>query len=103
DRYEKRASLEMGIAAATGISSGAVYDVPRLLMPEIDGWAVTELTRTALVGQEIFEGELCYRIKGFDLDGDLNEVWINQRDFLIRKITADSTAGAYSTTEEEIH
>lgn len=103
DRYERRASVEMGIAAVTGVSAGAAYDVPRLLMPDIDGWAVTDLKKTALVGEEVFEGELCYRIKGFDWDGDLNEVWINQRDFLIRKITTHSTFGNFSTTEEQIH
>jgi len=103
DRYEKKESLEMGIAGATGISGGSAYTIPRLLMPTIDGWVLTELTKTNLAGKEIFEGELCYRIKGLDLDGDLTEVWISKKDFLIRKVTTHSSFEDFSTVEEEIH
>lgn len=101
--FEKKQSLEMGIAAAAGVSSGAAYTIPRLLIPEIEGWALNDLKKPTLVGEEIFEGELCYRIKGFDSGGDLNEVWIGKRDSLIRKVTTHSTFETYSTVEEEIH
>jgi hypothetical protein len=56
-----------------------------------------------LIGGETFEGEPCYRIKGFDSSGDLEEVWISKRDFLIRKVLTHSTFENFSTVEEEIH
>jgi outer membrane lipoprotein-sorting protein len=103
DKYEKEESLEMGIAGATGVSSGAAFHTPRLLMPEMGGWAMTDLKKTALVGEEMFEGELCYRIKGFDFSQNLNEVWIGKRDFLVRKLTRHSAFEDYTTVQEEIH
>lgn len=103
DRYEKKESLELIIAGATGISGGSAYTIPRLLIPAIEGWALTELTKTVLVGEEIFEGEVCYRIKGFDSGDDLTEIWISKTDFLIRKVTTHSTFETFSTVEDEIH
>jgi outer membrane lipoprotein-sorting protein len=103
DTFEKKQNLEMGIAAATGVSSGAAYTIPRLLIPEIEGWALNDLKKPTLVGEEVFEGELCYRIKGFDSGGDPNEVWIGKRDSLVRKVTTHSSFEAFSTVQEEIH
>ena len=103
DRYETRSTLELGIATATGISSSACYDVPRLLIPEINGWAVTNLKETKLVGEEIFEGESCYQITGYDFHGVRNDVWIGKRDFLIRKLRSSSASGELSITQEQVH
>jgi hypothetical protein len=41
DILEKKTSLEIGIASATGVSYGAAYNIPRLLLPEIKGWMIT--------------------------------------------------------------
>jgi len=103
DRFEKKASIELGVAAATGISSGAAATIPTLLMPEIADSLLHDLTNLELLGVETFEGELCYRIKGAYSDGDTSEVWISQRDFLVRKLITYTSFDDYSTVEEEIH
>jgi len=104
DIYEKKESLERGIATVTGISDGAAYNIPRLLMPGIGGWTLTDLTKLTLVAQELFEGELCYHIKGMDLQGDVSEIWIGKRDYLVRKTRTQSTGFEdFSAVTEEIH
>ena len=77
DTHEKNDSLEGGIAAATGISFGAIYNIPRMLMPNISGWSLTDLRDPMLVGVEMFEAEPCYRISGTGHDGDPTEIWIS--------------------------
>jgi outer membrane lipoprotein-sorting protein len=104
DSYEKDESLSMGIAGATGISRGAAHTIPRMLLEEIGGFVLTELTGLALVGEEVFENEPCYRISGKHPSGDVFELWIGKRDFLLRKERTQTTAeGDRYTIEEEIH
>lgn len=103
DRYEKKASLKIGIAAAAGVSSGAAHTIPTLLMPQIGSSALTELTTLVLVGDELFEGEWCYRIKGFDIGGDVNEVWISKKDYLVRRVRTHLTFEDFSAIQDEIH
>lgn len=52
DRYEKTQSLKLGIAGASGVSSGAAHTMPSLLMPQMRMWAVTDLSGSALVGDQ---------------------------------------------------
>jgi hypothetical protein len=76
DRYEKEEYLGLGIAGATGISRGAAHTIPRLLMAEeVSGFALTDLTNLSLVGEEQFEGELCYRINGKHPFAGIYELW----------------------------
>ena len=104
DRYEKEEYLGLGIAGATGISRGAAHTIPRLLMAdEVSGFALTELTNLSLVGEELFEGVLCYRINGKHPFGDIYELWIGKRDYLLRKLREESTNKEYVTVKEEIH
>lgn len=104
DRYEKDESLVMGIAGATGVSSGAAHTLSRLLMEEImSGFALTDLTDLSIVGSEQFEGELCYRINGKHPSGSVFELWIGKSDYLVRKLRTRSKFESFSTLEEEIH
>jgi outer membrane lipoprotein-sorting protein len=104
DRYEKEESLSMGIAGATGISSGAAHTLSRLLMEDImSGFALTDLTDLSIVGSEQFEGEWCYRISGKHPSGSLYELWIGKSDYLVRKLRRRSKFENFSTLEEEIH
>ena len=106
DRYEKDEDLSMGIAGATGVSHGAAHTVPRLLLPtEIGGFALTELKDLSLAGEEVFEGEPCYKITGKHPFGFVYEMWISKRDFLLRKQKDQSSGkdGALKTEQEEIH
>ncbi|HEV2912142.1 MAG TPA: DUF2092 domain-containing protein [Pyrinomonadaceae bacterium] len=103
DRYEKDESLSLGIASATGISSGAAHTIPSLLLEEIGGFLLTELSDLSLVGEEVFENELCYRISGKHPSGDVYELWIGKRDFLLRKEKTQTNYTDYYTIEEQIH
>lgn len=104
DTYEKEEELGLAIAGATGISRGAAHTVPRLLIAdEVSGFGLTELTNLSIVGEERFEGELCYRITGKHPFGITYELWIGKRDFLLRKVREESKNKDYDKVEEEIH
>ncbi len=105
DKFEKEEDLSMGIAGATGVSHGAAHTVPRLLLPVgIGGFALTDLKDLTLVGEEVFEGEPCYKITGKHPNGDVHELWISKRDFLLRKERTETPGlDGESVTEEEIH
>jgi outer membrane lipoprotein-sorting protein len=103
NRFEKEASLANGIVAVAGISHGAGYTIPRLLTPEMDTTALTDLKNLTLVGEELFEHELCYRLRGLDSGEDVNELWISKGDFLLRKKTTHTAFEDFSTVAEEIH
>lgn len=103
DRYEREETLGGGIAGATGVSGGAAHTVPRMLLEEISGFTLTELTNLSLAPDEEFEGESCYHIKGKHPLGDPYEVWIGKRDFLLRKVRSQSKYDNYYTVQEEIH
>ena len=104
DTYEKNEYLGMGIAGATGVSRGSAHTLSRLLMSkEMSGFALTELTNLALVGEELFEGELCYRVNGKHPFGDVYELWIGKKDYLLRKLREKTTNKDHTTIEEEIH
>lgn len=103
DRYEKNRSLRSGIAGATGVSSRAVRTIPELLIPDLVGWRITELRKPVRLSDEIFEGELCYHIRGSHPDGEPYEVWIGKKDYLLRKMRLWSTFPNFSTIRDEIH
>ena len=102
--YEKEEDLEMGIAGATGISGGAAHTIPILLMAgTMAGFSLTDLTNLALVGEEMFEGEPCYRVNGKHPFGDIYELWIGKKNYLLRKLREKTTGKDHTTIEEEIH
>lgn len=102
DRHEKEESLGMGIAGASGVSSGSAQTIPYLLMAQMSGFNLTKLTKLSLVGTETFDDELCYRINGRSL-GSMYEIWISKRDFLVRKVRTRIKFDTYLSTKEEIH
>jgi len=103
DRYEKEKYLGLAIAGATGVSSGSAHTVSRLLLEdEVNGFSVTDLNGTSLLGEELFEGVLCYHIKGAHPDGQFYELWIGKSDLLLRKVREESKDSNTVRTEEEI-
>lgn len=97
---EVREDLSMGIAGATGISRSSAHTVPRLLSEAVSGFTLTELKRLSLVGQEQFEGEACYVVRGYHPFGQAWDMWITKRDFLLRKLKTPNEDGSFA---EEIH
>lgn len=103
DRYEKEETLSLGVAGASGISHGAAHTVPRLLVEEITGFKLTELTNLSLANDEEVEGELCYHIKGKQPFSDsIYDLWVSKRDFLLRKVRNQSKYDNYYTIQEEV-
>jgi outer membrane lipoprotein-sorting protein len=81
-------SIDDLVATYTGVSKGAAYTVPRLLLPkEVTGSGViTDLQDVVNTGFETFDGKRCFRITGKDGNGDSTTVWIDRETYLIRKI-----------------
>jgi outer membrane lipoprotein-sorting protein len=89
---KKEVSLEMALAAATGVSGGSAHTIPVLLMPkEIGGWSVTELHQLNRIADSLLDNVECYRIQGKRKvsDSELITLWISKKTFLIHRI--DST------------
>lgn len=76
---EKQKDIGSGIAGAAGSPT-----VPNLLMAEVGGFNFTQLTNLSVVGEEKFEEEDCYIVRGEGY-GVTRDVWVSKRDFLIRK------------------
>jgi hypothetical protein len=82
-----------------GVSGKASHTVPRLLMKDVPGFALTELKDLKLLGVEVFEGVQCHHIVGDHPGYRPEELWIGSDDFLLRK----RKVLLNGTPEEEIH
>ncbi len=91
-------NLNLGIAGATGVSRGAAHTVSALLMSEIDGFRLTQITKPSLLRQENFEGVDCLVIHG-EWHRSPVDLWIGTNDFLLRKIRSRNSDSTY---KEEI-
>lgn len=102
DRYEKDESLSSAIAGATGVSAGAASTVSVFLMREKYWHSPLErLVNVSLLGEDVFEGVRCYRIKAAD-GKELVELWVGKNDFLLRKLRRETKDGDKVRIEEEI-
>jgi outer membrane lipoprotein-sorting protein len=102
DNYEKEESLGMAVAGATGISYGTVHTVSDLMLPgEFGGSRLKSLTKVSLLGEEVFEGASCYRIKGTDGDESV-ELWVGKIDLLLRKMRREEKHDDDLSIKEEI-
>jgi outer membrane lipoprotein-sorting protein len=97
---EKKEDIGLGIASAVGVAGGAAETVPSLLIREIGMFRLTEMTKLTIVGEENFEGEDCYIIRGYHPFNFPIDIWISKRDFLLRKEKEPGSDGSY---EIEIH
>jgi hypothetical protein len=76
-------SLGLAIAAATGVTFGVAYNVPRLLLPDtIPGRVPWTLHAAAIVGEEDEGGDVCSVIQ---VDNTLLSV--STRRFVLRSVT----------------
>ncbi len=84
---EKRESLSLALAGATGVSGGSAHTVPILLPPnEISGRSLSELTELKpLVVAKLGQVD-CFRIEGKFGDQPLT-LWIDRQTFLVRRIS----------------
>ena len=96
-------SLALAIAGATGVSGGAAHTVPRLLMPEIGGFSITELKSNTLLGVENIEGETCYHLVGEAPGIGQIHVWIGTESALIRKLQEHLGTTLQEEIRRDIH
>ncbi|OYW01307.1 MAG: hypothetical protein B7X11_04125 [Acidobacteria bacterium 37-65-4] len=62
---KKEDSLNMALAAATGVSAGSAHTVPSLLMPkEVEGRRLSDLTDAVHKADEPVEGHACFVVEG---------------------------------------
>ena len=102
DRYEKDESLSLAVAGATGISSRTVNTVSDLLLPqELGPSTLKRLVKISLLGEDVFEGIRCYRIKAMEGD-DSTELWVGKNDFLLRKLRREMKHGDELLIREEM-
>ena len=85
-KVTKADSLEMALAAATGVSLGSAHNVPQLLMPnELFGLKITDIKKPKLLVSETLDGTDCFKISGTGVMDNNFTLWIAKRDYLIRK------------------
>lgn len=99
-KIETKEDIASAVAGATGVSRGAAFTIPNLLISEIGGFSLTELTKLSVKKQEVFEDENCYLIEGYHPNGEAWQLWISTKDFLLRKLRHTSLGDEF---EEEIH
>jgi hypothetical protein len=75
----------LGIAALTGVSMGAAHTIFAMLMKDVGGFLLTDLEQVSLTGKPS-RGAGFYRVKGFHRAGDLCQVSIRARDFLLQDV-----------------
>jgi hypothetical protein len=100
---EKANTVADAITSCIGVSRGSSHTIPRLLMKEVPGFALTELKDLRYIGVEVFEGIRCHHLIGHYPHPRGNrpeELWIGVDDFLLRK---NRSIALYGASEEEIH
>jgi outer membrane lipoprotein-sorting protein len=97
---EDKESLAMALAGATGVSGGSANTVPSLLMPaHASGALITDLMKPRLLESDTQEGSDCFRIEGEQPFGDNDTIvlWIDQKNYLIRRIDTSHTFPDFRT------
>lgn len=79
-------SLGTVVAGATGISGGSAHTIARLLLPEINGFSLNDLTDVKFEQEVEVEGILCYEITGVHAGFGSQSIWIGKPDLLLRKL-----------------
>lgn len=85
-------NIQSAIAGFTGISYGAAYLTPTLLMPihsQPNPWTSSD-TPASKRGIERIDGIPCHRVTLVTKFGP-TELWIGRTDFLLRKLTSSDT------------
>jgi len=101
---EEEESLELAIAGATGVSSGAAVNVPALLLVDIraDCRSLLELTDLVLVREEEIHGHWCYVVEGgYEIGRRDTELWIDKESFSLRRISERSEISVSQLQEND--
>jgi hypothetical protein len=86
------ADIATALWEAAGVSQRVSTNVPAQLVDGMRKPPARSLDGLLLLPPAVFEGVPCYRMKGH-LDDTTFEIWVGQRDFLIRKIVETPPPG----------
>ena len=94
-------SMNMAIAAATGVSAATSHHIPRLLMPdEVGGFsfAVDDWVDATTAQEESVNGRACYKLSGHYplVPTALVTLWVDRETFLVRKVFSNGATVTYS-------
>jgi hypothetical protein len=82
---ETLASLDLGLAGATGVSGGSAHTVPRLLLPtSVSGRSLEDMKEIKRLDDAECGGDTCARVVG-TYAGSQRTLWISLRSFLLRR------------------
>lgn len=96
---ERPESLELALAAATGVSGGSAHTIPALLLPqEVGGGRLTDLKEARRAEDASLDGVECFRIEG-TYGGHPVTVWIDKKSFLVRRISSTTQFDDFRTEE----
>jgi hypothetical protein len=102
--YEEPAQLEnaknisMAVAGATGISGGSAHTIGALLMREVGGFGLGQISQSSFLGEEIFEGADCVIIGALHPAGGELSLWIERNTVILRKLR--SKPGPFPPSDE---
>jgi outer membrane lipoprotein-sorting protein len=85
---ESNESFVRAIAGMTGVSSGSAHTIPRLLLHVGAGGrrSLAHLTDLELLEGENSGGVPCFKIQGRFPGGEMRTLWIDEKNYMIRKI-----------------
>jgi hypothetical protein len=90
-QIETSASLELAVAAATGISSGSAHTIARLLLPQVGGLSLLDLLDPQLQPDIALGSAVCYQVEAkFPRSGGLAALCIEKDTLLIRRFSRAS-------------
>jgi hypothetical protein len=99
-QIETMDSLARAVARATGVSSGSVHHIGRLLLPEVSGLSLLDLVDAQLDADATIGPMPCYRLTArHPRNGAPEELWIEKDTLLIRKRKHSGTFPAEETRE----
>lgn len=96
---ERKISLEVAVAGAIGASWAAAHRITSLLSEEVGGVRLDQLQGLMIVGNDTVDGVRCTVVSGYLKSGTERKLWIDSKDYLIRRIAERSD----STTVEQLH
>jgi len=81
-------SLASAIAGATGVSHSSALTVSNILMPDLGQFLKIDNLNCLNLSEETFETTPCYCVQGVDSSGDPNNLYIGNKDFTLRGVSA---------------
>jgi len=83
-------NLSLAIAAAVPTSYGASLTVARLLVPEVEGFSILDLTDPQIKEETHIDGIVCYAIAARHPKGADYELWVERDSLYLRKVIQTS-------------